>query len=69
MRDRRVGLASEGGRVHRLAPVAADEQVAQRGRARETAHVGGEDAPVAALHEPPASRSSFCSQSSRSAFS
>jgi len=34
----------------RLAPVAAHEQVAQRGRPREAAHVGGEDAPVAALH-------------------
>ena len=33
VRDRRVGLARERGRVHRLAPVAADEQVAQRGRA------------------------------------
>ena len=48
--DRGVGLARERGRVDRLAPVAADEQVAQRGRPRKAAHVGGEDAPVAALH-------------------
>jgi hypothetical protein len=69
VRHRGVGLPRERGRVHRLAAVVADEQVTQRGWPREAAHVGGEDAPVAALHEPVDSRSSFCSQSSRSAFS
>ena len=36
--------------VDGLAPVLADEQVAQRGRAREAADVGDEDAVVAAVH-------------------
>ena len=56
---RGVGLPRERGRVHRLAPVAADEHVAQHGRAGKAAHVGGEDAPVAALHDPAGPRSSF----------
>jgi hypothetical protein len=49
--DRRLRLALELACVDRLAGVLADEQVAQRGRARDAADVGHQDALVTALHQ------------------
>ena len=48
---RGLGLAGEGGGVHGLAAVLADEQVPEGGRPRKAADVSGQDPLLAAFHD------------------